>query len=78
MQKFINADLHFLWKDCPFVHGDENPLYEYKDGEKRSWDKVRLDDYKFENFTKYFNIPKNVKIMNLVRQHMCLRRRWVE
>ena len=60
--KVINADLHFLWKDCPFVHGDENPLYEYKDGEKRSWDKVRLDDYKFENFTKYFNIPKNVKI----------------
>jgi hypothetical protein len=60
--KVINADLHFLWKDCPFVYGDTNPLYEYKSGEKRAWDNVRLDDYKFDNFTKYFNIPKNVKI----------------
>lgn len=60
--KALNSNLHFLWKDCPFVYGNENPLYEYKVGEKKSWDNVRLNDYKFENFTKYFNIPKNVRI----------------
>jgi hypothetical protein len=60
--KILNANLHFSWVDCPFVFGDKNPLYEYKPGEKKSWDDVRLKDYKFENFTKYFNIPKNVRI----------------
>ena len=60
--KTLNANLHFYWVDCPFVFKDENPLYEYKTGEKKAWDDVRLKDYKFENFTKYFSIPKNVKI----------------
>lgn len=60
--KTLDSDLHFEWRDCPFVYGDENPTYEYKKGEKKSWDSVRMDDYKFENFTKYFTIPKNIKI----------------
>lgn len=60
--KLIEADLYFPWVDCPFTIGEENPTYSYKPGVKKSWDKVRFDDYKFENFSQYFNLPKNIKI----------------
>ena len=61
--KLINADLYFPWKDCPFTIGSENnPTYSYKPGENKTWDKVRFEDYKFENYSKYFNLPKNIKI----------------
>jgi len=61
--KVLNADLYFPWKDCPFtIGGGDNPTYSYKDGENKTWDKVRFDDYKFENYTQYFNLPTNVKI----------------
>ncbi len=61
--KVLDADLYFSWKDCPFtISGGDNPTYSYKDGENKTWDKVRFDDYKFENYTQYFNLPTNVRI----------------
>jgi len=60
--KILDADLYFPWKDCPFTIGAINPTYSYKDGVEKTWDKVRFDDYKFENYTKYFNLPNNIKI----------------
>lgn len=65
--KLLDADLYFPWVDCPFtVVGDVNPTYSSKEGETKEWDKVRFDDYKFENYTQYFNLPKNIKINEVV------------
>jgi len=60
--KFFDANLYFDWKDCPFTIGQENPTYAYKEGVNKEWDKVRFEDYRFENYTQYFNLPKNIKI----------------
>lgn len=61
--KFLDADLHFQWEPCPFtIGGGANPTYSYKTGVNKTWDAVRFEDYKFENFTKYFTLPNNVKI----------------
>jgi len=61
--KIIDADLYFPWKDCPFtIGGGKNPTYSYKEDENKTWDAVRFEDYKFENYSKYFNLPKNIKI----------------
>lgn len=61
--KVLDVDLYFPWKDCPFtIGGGDDPTYSYKDGENKTWDKVRFDDYKFENYTQYFNLPTNVRI----------------
>ena len=63
LAKLLNADLHFNWKDCPFTIGSiGEPMYHQRDGVFKKWDKVRYEDYRFENFTQYFNLPKNVKI----------------
>jgi len=61
--KFLDADLYFKWEECPFtIGGGENPTYSYTQAENKTWDKVRFEDYKFENYTQYFNLPKNIKI----------------
>ena len=60
--KIMGSDVYFPWVDCPFTIGQSDPKYNYKNGEQRSWSQVRFEDYKFENFTQYFTIPKNVKI----------------
>lgn len=60
--KMLGADLHFPWVDCPFTIGQENPTYTYKEGENKEWDRVRFEDYKFENYTQYYNLPSNIKI----------------
>jgi hypothetical protein len=67
--KILNADLYFPWEDCPFtIGGGKNPTYSYKEGVEKTWDKVRFDDYKFENYTQYFNLPKNIKINQTVEK----------
>jgi len=61
--KLLDADLYFPWKDCPFtIGGGNNPTYSYMEGVEKTWDKVRFEDYRFENYTQYFNLPKNIKI----------------
>lgn len=60
--KIMDANIYFPWLDCPFTIGQSDPKYNYKNGEQRSWDQVRFEDYKFENFIQYFTMPKNVKI----------------
>jgi hypothetical protein len=64
--KILNCNLYFPWVDCPFTIGSSNPTYHYRQGENKAWDKVRHEDYKFENYTEYFNLPKNVKINETV------------
>jgi hypothetical protein len=60
--KILNSNVYFPWVDCPFTIGQSNPTYNYNNNDNRSWDKVRFEDYRFENFTQYFNLPLNVKI----------------
>lgn len=61
--KLLDADLYFPWEDCPFtIGGGSNPTYSYMEGVEKTWDKVRFEDYRFENYTQYFNLPKNIKI----------------
>lgn len=65
--KILDADIHFPWIDCPFtIGGGDNPTYSYSDGVNKTWDKVRFEDYKFGNFTQYFNLPKNIKIDEVI------------
>jgi len=71
--KYLDADLYFQWEPCPFtIGGGDNPTYSYKVGVNKTWDAVRFEDYKFENFTQYFNLPSNIKInqMSVTPTHL--------
>jgi hypothetical protein len=58
-----DADLYLSWGDCPFVVGSQGtPTYSPESGVSKEWDAVRFVDYKVENFTQYFNLPKNIRI----------------
>lgn len=63
LAKLVDADLYFDWLDVIFEYGvEKEPKYQHSENEFKSWDNVRFEDYKIENWSKYFNLPKNVKI----------------
>jgi hypothetical protein len=56
--KIKNCDLYFNWE---IVHDGGKYFWE-NEGEIMTWNKVRYEDYKFENFIEYYTLPKNLII----------------
>ena len=54
LASILGSDLYLQWKEHP-------PLNEFQ---RRVWPIERMEDYKIENFKKFFSIPENVKIVN--------------
>lgn len=56
--KMNKSYLYFFWQSV-----NNGGQYSWDDGEKKVvWDDVRYEDYKLENFLKFFNLPKNLII----------------
>jgi len=57
--KVLNANLYFDWK--VFTNGGLHE-WDFNENEKRKWEDIRFVDYLYENFSKYFILPKNVYV----------------
>ena len=67
LANLLGADLYFNWIEAVFQYGAVGePVWNYKEGQDKTWDKVRFEDYRYENYSQYFNLPKNIKINEVV------------
>jgi hypothetical protein len=59
LAKVLDSQLYLDWKEAP----------EPNEFQKKTWPVTRYSDYKVENFTKYFNLPKNINFVNDLGSH---------
>ena len=61
--KVLKSDLYFDWKI--FTNGGVHE-WNFNQSEKKKWEDIRFVDYLYENFSRYFSLPKNIHVNKFV------------
>ena len=69
--KVLKSDLYFDWKI--FTNGGVHE-WNFNQSEKKKWEDIRFVDYLYENFSRYFSLPKNIHVNKFVDNRLNISR----
>lgn len=67
--KSLDSTLYFNWK--VFTNGGVHE-WNFNQSEKKKWEDIRFVDYLYENFSRYFTLPKNIRVNESVGENYIL------